>query len=102
MKRHSSSSSVLPVIYLGFTIFREIFAYVAFFFFFFNPAVEIVTFHLCGWCMLALFLLPAFSHLGHECQDLLSPCDGMLVCTDCTLVYTLIRKSFREWSQNPS
>ena len=28
------------------------------------------------------FCLPAFTRLGHECQDLLSPCDGMHVCTD--------------------
>ena len=24
--------------------------------------------------MLGVFLLPAFTRLGHECQDLLSPC----------------------------
>ena len=29
-----------------------------------------------------MFLLPAFIRIGHECQDLLSPCDGMHVCTD--------------------
>ena len=28
-------------------------------------------------CMLGDILLPAFMHLGHECQDLLSPCRGM-------------------------
>ena len=39
---------------------------------FFNPTIEVVTFHLHGWCMLRVFLLPAFTHLGHECQDLLS------------------------------
>ena len=34
-------------------------------------------------------------HLGHECQDILSMCDGMHVYTDQTSVYnTLIRKSF--------
>ena len=27
--------------------------------------------------MLGVFLLPTFTRLGHECQDLLSPCDGM-------------------------
>ena len=32
--------------------------------------------------MLGVFLLLAFTCLGHECQDLLSPCDGMHVCTD--------------------
>ena len=30
---------------------------------------EIVTFHLPGWCMLGVLLLPAFTCLGHECQD---------------------------------
>ena len=36
---------------------------------------------LCGWCMLGVFLLPAFTRLRHECPDLLSPCKGMHVCT---------------------
>ena len=49
---------------------------------FLDPAIEKVTFRLLGWCMLGVFLLPAFTHLGHECQDLLSPCDGMHVSTD--------------------
>ena len=62
---------------------------------------ELVTFRLHGWCMLGIFLLPLFTHPGHECQDLLSLCDGMHVCTDETSVYTLIQKSSREWSQNP-
>ena len=38
--------------------------------------------------MLGVFLLPAFTRLGHERQDLLSSCDGMHVCTDYTWVYT--------------
>ena len=48
----------------------------------FNPTIKVVTFCLPEWCMLGVFLLPAFTCLGHECQDLLSQCDGMLVCTD--------------------
>ena len=73
-----------------------------FFFFFLNPTIEVVTFRLRGWCMLGVLLLPAFTRLGHECQDLLSPCDGMHVCTHYTSVYIFIRKSFfMEWSQNP-
>ena len=44
--------------------------------------------------MLGEFLLPAFTCLGHECQDLWSPCDGTHMCTDLTLAYTLIRQSF--------
>ena len=54
-----------PVVSLGFTILGEIFAYVTVF----NPTIEEVTFRLHGWCMLGAFLLPAFTRLGHECQD---------------------------------
>ena len=36
---------------------------------FLNPTIEAVTFRLRGGCMLGLFLLPAFTRLGHECQD---------------------------------
>ena len=43
----------------------------------FNPTIEVVTFCLFALCMLGVFLLPAFSRLGHEYQDLLSPCHGM-------------------------
>ena len=42
-----------------------------------NPTIEAVTCHLHGWCMLGLFLLPAFTHLG---QDFSNPCDRMQVC----------------------
>ena len=28
--------------------------------------------------MLGVFLLPAFTNLGHECQDVLSLCDGFV------------------------
>ena len=88
-----SSSSAFPARSMGFTIFSEIFACDPFFVcvFFFYPAMEIATFRLCGMCMLGVLLLLAFIHLGHECQDLLSQCDGMHVCTDWTLVYTLMR-----------
>ena len=49
---------------------------------FFNPTIEVVTFRLRGSYVLGVFLLPAFTHLGYERQDLLSPCDGMHMCTD--------------------
>ena len=49
---------------------------------FFNPTIKVVTFRLRGWCVLGVFLLPAFTRLGHERQDLLSPCDEMHVSTD--------------------
>ena len=48
---------------------------------FVHPTIEVVTFRLRGWCMLGVFLLPAFTPLGHEHRDLMSPCDGMHVCT---------------------
>ena len=48
----------------------------------FNPTIEVVT--------LGMFLLQAFSCLGHKRQDLLSPCDGTHACTDYTLLCTLI------------
>ena len=67
---------------------------------FFNPTIEIVTFHLRGWWLLGACFLPAFTHLWHECQDRLSPYNGMHMCTDYTSVYTLIWKGFREWSPN--
>ena len=57
---------------------------------FFNPTIEVVTFHLNGWCMLGVFLLPAFTRLEHKRHDLLSRCHGMHVCTDQTSVYALI------------
>ena len=45
--------------------------FVCLFGFFFYSTIELVTFRLRGWCMLGMFLLPAFTHLGHEYQDLL-------------------------------
>ena len=38
---------------------------------FFNPTIKVVTFRLRGWCVLGVFLLPAFTRLGHKRQDLL-------------------------------
>ena len=73
-----SSPSALPARSLRFTICGEIVVYVTVF----NPNIEVATLHLCGWCMLGVFLLPAFTRLGHACQDLLSLCDGMHVCSD--------------------
>ena len=63
----------------SFPFVGEIFAFVTVF----NPTIEVVTFRLRGWCVLGVVLLPAFTRLGHERQDLLSPCDEMAhVCTD--------------------
>ena len=50
--------------------------------FLFNPTTVVATFRLRVWCMLGVFLLPAFTRLGHERQDLFSPSDRMHVCTD--------------------
>ena len=66
----------------GSPLLGEIFAYVTVFFCFFYPTIKVVTFRLRGWCVLGVFLLLAFTRLGHERQDLLSPCDEMHVCTD--------------------
>ena len=66
-----------------------------------NPTIEVVTFCLHRWCMLSVFLLPAFTNLAHKCQDLLSECDGMHVCTDLTSVYSLIWKSFMGMESEP-
>ena len=52
-------------IFLEFTTNGEIFAYVTVS----NPTIEVVPFHLCGWCMQGVLL--AFTRLGHKCQDLL-------------------------------
>ena len=64
---------------------------------FWNPTIEVVTFCLHGWCMLGVFLLSAFTNQWHECQDLLSPWDGMLVCTDLDLGFML---SFEKFLRN--
>ena len=69
----TSSSSAFPAISLKFIILCEIFVYVTDFI----QTIEVVTFCLHRWCMLGVFLLLAFTSLGHEC-----PCDGMHVCTD--------------------
>ena len=63
-----------PAISLRFTILGDIFLRMCPFA---NPTIEVVTFRLRGWCMLGVFLLPAFTRLGHERQDLMSTCDGM-------------------------
>ena len=68
-----------PAISLGFTTFGRDFCVCDRFF---NPTIKVVTFCLRGWCVLGVFLLPAFTRLGHERQDLLSPYDEMHVCTD--------------------
>ena len=68
-----------PAISLGFTTFWVRFLRM---WPFFNPTTKVVTFCLRGWCVLGVFLLPAFTRLGHERQDLLSPCDEMHVCTN--------------------
>ena len=86
----SSFSPVFPAKSLGFTTFVRFLHMWPFF----NPIMEIVTFRLRGWHMLVVFLLPAFTCLGHEGQDLLSPCKEMHVCTDYSSVYSRIQKFF--------
>ena len=68
---------------------------------FFNPTIKVVTFRLRGWCVLGVFLLPAFTRLGHERQDLLSPCDEMHVCKLNLSLYSHPKEFLGEWSLNP-
>ena len=68
----------VPSLISGVHLFGELFAYGTFF----NPTKEVATICPLGWCKLGVFLLPAFTCVGHECQDLMSLCDGMHVCTD--------------------
>ena len=70
---------------------------------FFNPTLEVVTFHLRGWCMLGVFLLQAFTFLGHERQDLWV-CAMECMCAQTRpqfSVHTLIGKSFRGMESEP-
>ena len=64
----------VPQLYLwgSLTILGEICAYLPFF----NPTIELATFCLRGWCKLGVFLLKVYARVGHERQDLWSPCDG--------------------------
>ena len=97
---HTSSSSAFPAISLRFTIWGEIFASVTDFFKSNHWGSHIPSSWMvhagCFFVCLFVFvcLLTAFTRQEHECQDLLSPCDGLHVCTDYTSVYTLIPKSF--------
>ena len=57
----------VPQLYLWGSLFLgEIFAYA----FFFNPTIKVVTFCLRGWCVLGVFLLPAFTRVEHEHQSM--------------------------------
>ena len=66
---------------------------------FFNLTIKVVTFRLRGWCVLGVFLLLAFTYLGHERQDLLwwNACVNRL---DLGL-YSHQKEFFWEWSLNP-
>ena len=70
----------VPQLYLwGSPLLGEIFAYVTVFLI--QPLRLSHSVFVDGACWVC-FLLPAFTHLGHERQDLLSPCNEMHVCTD--------------------
>ena len=60
-----SSSSAFPATSKEYNFFGEIFAHVIVF----RPAIQVLILPLRGWCMQGVFLLLAFTHLGHECQD---------------------------------
>ena len=87
-----------PAICQEFTILSEIFLRIVTVF---ESNHEVVPFRLRGWYMLGVFLLPAFTRLGHGGQDLLSSCDGLHVCTDQTSVYTLIQRHFGGMESKP-
>ena len=66
-----------------------------------NPTIKVVTFRLRGWCVLGVFLLPAFTRLGHERQDLLSPCDENACMHRLDLGLYSHPFFWGEWSLNP-
>ena len=69
---------------------------------FFNPTLKVVTFRLRGWCVLGVSLLPAFTRLEHERQDLLSPCDEMCMYAQTRPRFILSSEGvLGEWSLNP-
>ena len=68
----------VPQLHLWGSFLDEIFVYVTVFLI--QPLRYSHSIFVDGACW--VFLLLAFTCLGHECQDLLSPCDGMHVCTD--------------------
>ena len=70
---------------------------------FYNIAIEVVTFHLHGWCMLGVFMLLA-STLSRTWMSGSFESMWWNACVhrlDFDLYSHLIRKSFWEWSQNP-
>ena len=77
---NDSSSYAFPAVSLGFTIFGEIFAYVTASKS--NHRGSCIPSSLVAGACWVCFLLPVFTHQGHECQDLSSLCDGMHVSTD--------------------
>ena len=60
----------------------------------FYLTTEVITFCLHGWCMLGMFLLLAFTRLGHEFQDLMSLCNGMHACLDEYVYWRCMSVSF--------
>ena len=66
---------------------------------FFNPAIEVVTFHFRRWCMLSVFV--ASIHPGHECQDLLSHAMECMYAQTRPRFILSSERVFGERSQNP-
>ena len=112
----SSSSSAYPSYISGFTFFSFVFFFVyspaislGFTIWvrflrrspFSNPNFQVVIFRLRGWCMQGVFLLLAFIRLGHGCQNLLSPCDGMHVYTQTKPRFVLSPESFGGTDSEP-
>ena len=68
---------------------------------YFNPTIEVATICLREWYMVGVFLLLAFTRLGHECQDLLSSCDECLYAQTGSQFILSPERLLEEWSQNP-
>ena len=93
----SWSSSMFPAISVGFIIFGEIFVYVTVF----NPTIEVVTFCLCGWCVLGVFVAgihPSRTWMSGSFETV--PWNACVHRLDLGL-YSHPKEFFREWSQIP-
>ena len=105
---HHSFSSAFPAISLGFTFLlllcSQLYLWCSPFWMrilrissLFNQTIEVVTFCLCGWCMLGVLLLPAFTCLGHECLHVME-----CMCAQTRPWFILSsERVFGEWNQKP-
>ena len=59
---------------------------------FFVAVVDVVLWFLfvCLFACIFVFQVPTFTRRGHECRDLLSPCNGMYASTNQTSIHTIM------------